>query len=51
MALKMAVLAPMPRARVRTAAAVKPGDFRSMRKAKRRSWNRVSKKGRPRRSR
>src|SRR5271167_1670176 len=29
--LKIAVLAPMPRARVRIATALKPGDFRSMR--------------------
>src|SRR5437016_8420619 len=33
--LKIAVLAPMPRARVRTATAVKPGDLRSRRRPKR----------------
>src|SRR5215472_18537963 len=35
--LKTDVLAPMPRARVRTATEVKPGDLRNMRKAKRQS--------------
>ena len=35
--LKMAVLAPMPRASVKAAIKVKPGDFISWRKAKRRS--------------
>src|SRR5213083_2404323 len=49
--LKMAVFAPMPRASVRAATAVKPGFFRSMRKAKRRSWKNVSRRGSPRRDR
>ena len=40
----MALLAPMPRASVRTATAVKPGDLRSMRKAKQRSCQHVSTK-------
>ncbi len=31
--LKMALFTPIPSARVRTATMVKPGDFRSMRKA------------------
>ena len=33
MTLKMALFAPIPRARVRTAMKVKPGDFRSIRMA------------------
>src|ERR1700680_3825670 len=40
-ALKMAVLAPMPSARVRTATRVKPGFFTSMRRPKRRSCQSV----------
>src|SRR5256885_1829103 len=40
-ALKMAVLAPIPRASVSTATAVKPGLFASVRTAKRRSWRSV----------
>src|SRR5580693_4691075 len=35
---KMAVLAPMPRARVRTAITVKPGDFRRLRRPYFRFW-------------
>src|SRR5437879_8605352 len=38
--LKIAVFAPMPRARVRTATVVNPGDLLSMRTAKRRSCQR-----------
>src|SRR5438874_2550040 len=38
MTLKIAVFAPMPSARVRTAMKVKPGVFRSWRSAKRRSF-------------
>src|SRR5216683_2529093 len=41
---KSAVFAPMPRARVRTATAVKPGDLRSMRVAKHKSCHNVSTK-------
>src|ERR1700704_1695421 len=36
--VKMAVLAPIPKPRDRTATAVKPGLLRSWRKAKRKSW-------------
>src|SRR6266566_9347360 len=36
--LKMAVFMPMPSARVSTATVVKPGDLRSCRRAKRRSF-------------
>src|SRR6185437_6045701 len=46
--LKMAVLAPMPRARVRMAMAAKPGDLRRVRAAKRASCKRVSRKARQR---
>src|SRR5215469_7401623 len=45
---KIAAFAPMPRARVRTAAPVKPGDLRSTRRPKRTSWSRVSRKCTPR---
>ena len=38
MTLKIAVFAPMPSASVRTAMKVKPGDLRSWRKAKRKSF-------------
>ena len=40
--LKMVVLAPMPRASVSTATIEKPGDFRSVRAAKRKSCQHVS---------
>ncbi len=36
---KIAVVAPMPKASVNTAVRVKPGDLRSWRRAKRRSYN------------
>src|SRR4051812_635057 len=36
--VKMALFTPIPSARVRTATNVKPGDFRSCRKAKRKSF-------------
>ena len=49
--LKMAVLAPMPSARTRIAAIAKPGRLRRTRTAYRRSRPRVSRAGRPRRSR
>jgi len=42
--LKTEVLAPMPRARESTTTAVKPGDLRSMRRAKRKSCQHVSTK-------
>ena len=45
--LKMAALAPMPRASVTSAAIVKPGVRRSVRAPYRRSWNSVSRNGRP----
>src|SRR3954471_4050022 len=43
--VKMALFTPIPSARVRTATKVKPGDFRSCRKAKRKSlmiWSQVA---------
>src|SRR3954464_15613568 len=43
--VKMALFTPIPSARVRTATNVKPGDFRSCRKAKRKSfmiWSHVA---------
>src|SRR6266566_1161490 len=46
----MVVVLPMPRASVSAAMAAKPGDLCSVRKAKRKSWNRLSRKGRPRAS-
>ena len=49
--LKIAVLAPMPKASVNTATVVNPGFFRSMRAANRKSCHSVSSNGRPRRSR
>ena len=49
--VKMAVLAPMPRARVAIVTAAKPGLLRSERAAKRRSRRAVSRKGTRRRSR
>ena len=49
--LKMAVFAPMPRARVRPTTAVKPGLLPSMRAPYRKSWIRVSTKLTPRASR
>jgi hypothetical protein len=39
---KIAVFAPIPSARVRTATVVKPGDFRKLRRPYRRSWSRAS---------
>ena len=48
---KMAVFAPMPKARVRTAMAVNPGDLCSMRSEKRMSCARFSRKWTPRASR
>src|SRR2546430_334961 len=39
---KMAALAPIPSAMVRTAAVVKPGDLRNTRTPKRKSWTRLS---------
>ncbi len=40
--LKIAVLAPIPRARIRIERAVMPGDLNRVRKAYRVSWERVS---------
>ncbi len=40
--VKIAVLAPIPSAKVSTATAVRPGDLRSMRAAKRKSCHKVS---------
>ena len=39
---KIAVFAPIPNARVRTATVVKPGDCRKLRKAYRTSWSKAS---------
>ena len=39
---KIAVFAPIPSARVRTATVAKPGDFRKLRRAYRTSWSKAS---------